>query len=97
MRTLFQHVHTVYVETRRLMRSAARFFFADMHPHYASVPETWDRRCPGVMSQQSYRSDGSGVRARKRRYPAPEESLASRRQAYVARLWADDTKDFKVE
>jgi len=95
MRTLFQHVHTVYVETRRLMRSAARFFFADMHPLYASVPETC--RCPGVMSQQSDRSDGSGVRARKRRYPAPEESLASRRQAYVARLWADDTKDFKVE
>jgi len=94
MHALFERMRTAYVESRCLVRRVARFLFADDQQDYTPVRATLRLPPRSLMLRGLYSNDGRDERPRKRARPSPEEL---RREAYVARLWADDTKDFKIE
>jgi len=88
---------TLVERMRRLLRRAARYLFPDEVQDYAPVRATWRSPPRSILSRKLSSHDGSDARHRKRVRLSPDEGLQLRRQAYVARLWADDTKDFKIE
>jgi len=97
MHTLLDRMRKAYLQSRCLVRRVARYMFADDQQEYTPVRASGPPPPRSMMFPGFDTNNVRDLRHRKIARPSSEDSLWLRRQAYVARLWADDSKDFKIE
>jgi|AntRauMFilla1563_2_1112583.scaffolds.fasta_scaffold02994_1 hypothetical protein len=97
MHTLLDRMRQAYLQSRCLVRRVARYMFADDQHVYTPVRAGFRPPPPSRIFRGFDTNNVRDLRPRKLALPATEDSLWLRRQSYVARLWADDSKDFKIE